>query len=469
MRAGIASELRETLFENLPVSINGRSVEGVGLRAKLDRFMQGVLRWRERQHLNNSLWLYHMVEGEAGLRRSLVHNIYANDNFFAEMPVDNSFHLRVDPEVERHFCWETPTPLEIADHAAPSVFHGTTYDLPAIAGTEDGRIAVLQLTDRFSGGAEPALQNQALPIDAIWMGIKEDSGCGVDEWSPLIELENGRVELTTISAIVADPLASGGQAFRFTHAGCNGESGYLSVTLRQAFGAVNFEQWRGEYIVLLRARTLNETTAWDVRVRGGWRERAGKKNVGDRVTIRNTNYAWYPMGVASIPGDSARVAASNTLLDDIGSYQLEIVAEEEQAFAAVNSIFFDALYLIPYEHHSVLEIADATTPPIYANGVDNLLRFFTHENDTTGYRYYDGGDVIGGWSLTQNNFYMPTRASRFVMAANLRDYTLDVQNAPCEPRDFTQSIVDSRLITELDWETQLNFSVFNRWLSYRDA
>jgi hypothetical protein len=478
MNAGTAAEIRRNLFEVIPASLNGRASESVALRTKLDRIAQEVATWRREGYRNNSIWLYHMVEGEAGLRRSLVHGIVPQDGFI-EMPADNAFHLRVNPEIERHFCWESPSPVEYNQHENPSAFHGTTYTLPAPNGTEHGRIAVAQIRDLFSGNGDGINDGFVDPLANLWVGIKEDAGCGLDEWSPLIELELGDVAANLTSAVQADPNASGGQMVRFTADNCQGELSYLTVTLEQAFGAgANFNQWRGEYIVLLRARAdVIDGEAYNVRIRAGWQNRAGKKRIGDSLVIDSTAYAWYPMGVVSIPDDAGRVAASNTVLDNLGAFGFDIVVEKtENAPPDVSTLDLDALYLIPYEHHSVLEIADVAIPPIYTRAVPfGGVRLFTHENDATAYRYNGatanalGQAIIGGWSLTQNNFYLPMTETRFVMAANTRRYDVNYVGGLCEPFDLTASITGSTLQTDLTWQTRLNFLVFERWLSLRDA
>ena len=424
MSHGIAGST-EPIVEHIPTALSGANY--TRLKTKLDRFQRQAWKWRDNVMQNNSIWLHEQFASEAGLRRSYVHQIAP-----IRTPRRGSSYGEHQLQVTRHWCSESCEPIEIEVPAEPH--WGRVFDPGYAIGTTDGRICEMEFGALGSG----ALYN------TVWVGIKEDVGCGIDQWNPRIEN-------------FANGLAQAGTATM---------TEFNRVQLRDVTTAP--EQYRGCYYVLACVAAEAGAT---VALRGtvGWEWDEYMQPIthspiffeGKGLGIRDV----VSLGVACLPIDDMRYCTTANSFDTMQAVSLAVEFKTDPVGAAVA---IEELYLIPYEHSAVLRRPDRTYANADLNGnFTSRLYLHTHEDDTVqtavratpiiinpnDQRIFRGSAYDPG----HNRFYMPEKGSRIVSAVQLLGIP---QGAPIdEPVTY--------LNKDLPW--QGHFTVYPRWLSDRDA
>lgn len=460
MHHGIAG-VTEPIIETIPISIKQGDAAYTRKKTKLDRFQQQAWRWRDNLVQNNSLWLYEQHRGEAGLRRSYIHSIAplrsVRRNRFGGGAVGDH-----DLQLVRHFCSETPEQTEIV---IPRQHHwGYVFNPDYAVGTEPGRICEFIWRDHYSYLVSPIRTWYR-----GWVGIKPDIGCGLDDWQPIWELETGQPR--TDASIVADAAASGGSVVQVSFATQPDPAQRVIIRLRDMYPNINFEQWRGQYIVLLRYRVNGGATA-SFRLRYGWY--ANSRRIPSDVVRYSLNpvYDIMDLGIVQFPPDSGRVCHSceDDSLDDV-TIEIDVGLVE-----GAGTVDLDALYFIPFEHSAVVTNTDFEYNVVgpgsdveRPTNEDNYLKIVTHEDDRTDARYYgtianDGTlSPNAGFQPSLNRFYLPERGSRIVTAMQGRNLLgIGPIGGPVIYTTFHE-------LADVPMDLDATIRVYPRWLSDRDA
>lgn len=424
MSHGIAGSF-EPIIEHIPVSLNSSNRSYTKLKTKIDRMARQAWKWRDNVVQNNSIWLYEQFAGEPGLRRSYVHQI----NPIRE-PRRGSAYGAHQLQVVRHWCSESCEPVVID---VPRLKHwNRVFDPQYAVGTTDGRICEFELGVLDTGKL----------YNTVWIGIKEDIGCGLDEWEPLLPFHN------------------------LTGASTEEYQEFNRITLGQVVS--NPEQYRGQYYLLARVAADNGVKV-GLRGKVGWAwdeymQPISHSSVffeGKGLGLRDL----VSLGVVQLPIDDMRYCTTVNNNSEMDSVTLSVDFHSDTPGAPVS---ISELYLIPYEHSAVLRRPDEFHANSDLNaGYSTRLYVHTHEDDTVQVsQIATAGIVLQGnepfsvrgsaYDPSLNRFYLPEKGSRIAMAiqligtpsgSTLEDVTFHDRN--------------------LTWEGQL--TVHPRWLSDRDA
>lgn len=470
MQAGIVAVTKDNLTEIMQVGIIGTPRFVAEERAKLDRFMQAANRWHRGEKRNNSIWLYSQFLGESGMRRCLVYNIRSRD-FPTQYPKDNSksaLDMRLD--IQRHFTWEN-IERDALDPYNNDYWTGIqeprllgAFDVFS-EGTSPARIAILRLIDNIRNEITKRI------IGRVWIGIKEDLGCGLDNWNPIMECELGDNGTDASNVAIIDPDISN-NAYKLVDFTTDASVvRRTTITLGDAFPLLaksDFEQWRGDYIVLLRAQQDATSTNTSISIRYGWKDGGRKIPVqqSPAVFTGETNWRLIGLGVISFPPDSGRQNIS--LISDppafpdthnLSECSIDILIGRN---SVAGEIRLDALFLIPYERHAIFQYRGAVSPSFASQAPnDDSLWFVTNEDDTQELRYItsDAGgfasDPIADYQLDTRDFFLPEKGSRIVYAVNAFDETGVAPNIVYKP------------INALSFSLTTRTALYPRWLTYR--
>lgn len=469
--AGIAATAQENITETINVGIIGAHNWVIDERAKLDNFMQAIIAWHKGIKINNSIWLYHQMSGEEGMRRCLLYSLTSRD-VATQLPKDNAdaaIDMRLS--IERHFCWENIENVGLTFPEFTFPYWGTIYT-PNIGGvdfeigTSPARIQLSQIGDLVR---DPLTRRI---IGTVWTGVKEDLGCGLDMWSPLWECETGIAQTAYAGANVVDATASAGlyRNVNFPAIG-TAMTTQITMSLENAFPALPksaYEQFRGDYIVLLRAKLENPNMIVPMTIRYGWLDGGRKIPVRQSPVVFTGESDWrlIEMGVISLPPDSGKQALSLSVgggvvrYNNLSKYTIDVLAGLDAASGALGDLFLDALYLIPYEHNAKARYQGKFSPSFATAAVNNdALWIATHEDDTAEARYLyddpaapaDAIDPISDYVLSTTDYFLPQKGSRIVWAVNSFDEVGGVY----------------KNVNELDWELFAFYNIYPRWLTYR--
>lgn len=382
---GIAGSIQSNIVENIGVVIDGTGKEVVEYQTYVDNIMDAIARWKEDAWRNNSIWLYNQFLGEEGLRRSLIHSLTIDDNYRQIATVGQKTVITQEFSIERGPFWEsTEANDKTGNNREFSVFWGGIIDPEFAIGTTLGRICYNQVLDTYS-----SLVQDRILLD-FWWGVKEDMGCGLDDWGPLMELEDGFIfapNAAIVSEVGASPIGSPPppNAVECLFGATAATVPRVGIELNDAFPGANFDQWRGSYIVLLRLRVDDPATEVEVVGRYGWRTSRIKEKM-QTVPVDGadgTDWRLIELGVAYCPQDMGRYCMSDPTVDELGEWSIGV---DVGRTAGGGTCYLDALYLIPYEHNAVLKNQNATTE--FLNFQDVKFRFGTNEDYSVWGRYY---------------------------------------------------------------------------------
>jgi len=457
--SGASRPSQENIIENINVGLIGSPQFVVDMRAKLDDLMQQANKWHRGEKRNNSIWLYNQFTGEENIRRSLIYNLLSRDVSVQYPQPNGNPAIDMQLSIERHYCWEDYY-YQYYQPANNFLYWGTIQNTGFGTGTENARIQLMQLKDLIRNPATRRI------IGNLWLGIKEDYGCGLDHWSPLWECESAFAVTAYANVNVADATASGGfyRNVNFPAIG-TAMTTQITLTLNTAFSALTraqYEEFRGDYIVLIRAKLEDPNMVVPMTIRYGWYD-GGRKNVVRQSPVIFTgesDWRLIEIGVVSIPPDSGKQALSLTPLtqNNLGNFSINVIAGLD-ASGALGDLYLDALYLIPYEHRATLRYQGRFAPRFASQPViSDALWIATHENDLREARYLVGDAMIGDsvdptsdYIINDNDWSLPYTNSRMVFAVNSFDEVGGVY----------------KNVNDLTWRTLDTLHIYPRWLSYR--
>jgi hypothetical protein len=279
-----------------------------------------------------------------------------------------SDYYRIMLLVERHPYWEAPSYYGLTG-AIPTAAAAVAYDYTAghdIRGDVAARIAALSMR---SGGIYDLYE--------LWMGIRgatKHSSGAVTNFIPVWEAEDG--------VTVNDTAADGGGTEPNTASPGGGAGDYLRIvenlvdwddgddhiswyTDVNTAGYANPADADGKFLWLLRAKvTAGE---WRVRMRLGLNYQWF--TLHEPVSVSNTNWYYYELGVASLPFRNVQVLDRNMMNDDTdGACRVAIYA---QRISGAGNLLMDCLVTIPVDEgylHITIASMSSTHECLFAQG-----------------------------------------------------------------------------------------------------
>lgn len=201
------------------------------------------------------------------------------------------------------------------------------------SGVAPGRLASLAFRGRSGSGG---------PMYKFWLGLRSDRNGTPANFEPNWHTKDGTLANSTSSG--ADAAAKSG-----TRTACTFADASLlpRVTIRaDQASAANYNDQRGRYLVLLRAKVSDSGVICRVRLLDGLASSPSFRTQ-DRVEISSASYLYYELGTVQIPSPG-REFSSWASSNSIAKYALRIEAERT-ATAGSGALHMDCLTLIPID------------------------------------------------------------------------------------------------------------------------
>ena len=457
--SGIKSNERANIRESLPLCIEG-TPEGVqSVRGEFDEYIYLANEWISRQWVNNSVWLYVQYRGEAGMKRSLVKEIDIAGSWIKIMSDDKQAIMDIRVNVLRHYVWED-TIKQGRGSGLVNFPNQTLLGKPN--GSDDARISTFTVLS-FDLFPEPD------QYETVWVGIKPDVGCGVDQWEPYMYGHTSINRFTGTS--LQNDVANGGSSptsVRIQFPTTEERVRRVTFKVSSSFPLADWDQWRGIYTVLARVRVLNPSpiTTISVQMAYGWEDNGFGVKTRNQTVVYVSNdsavpcdsYRMISLGNITLPHDGMSREAGSTFdnifgsTSQLGQFAIDILAGREQGGG---NLFVDGLYLLPAEYQAIATLpAQVGFIPSGGDPVESLY-FYTNEDDTVGGRYErnigSGDQLLDGYDFSNKLFY-PKNGGSLVMVVQ------KIDNATgCIYHDITQTF------------SAFGMEYYSRWLNGKYA
>jgi hypothetical protein len=349
-------------------------------------------------HVTASIWLEESASSETA-KRSLIKSIELTPlqvGWFSTLLGKQAMFYQLT--IIHSAAWEKHE-ATLLDTANVNCLGGTAYIAP-IDGSLPARINLMGLIgDATSGDI----------LTTFWGGIKPDYGAagtsdvGSTDFSPLVQLELGTLVAPAVLASDSDNASPVGTTDNVvSYATTTGDVKIIYETLDNAFTSTVFNNWTGNYLVLLRARL---DTAQVVRLHVDTGYLGGSVFIpGPYVYTSSTDYTLMEMGTISMPPFS-RQNASHDLLE---TFEFQLYA---MRIGTAVTLIADCLILIPADHmfkltNALLDHANTSLCYSYIN-VDGTVSTINNGTD---------GKINMAAQLANNNFVCPIAGGTFVIA-----------------------------------------------------
>lgn len=201
------------------------------------------------------------------------------------------------------------------------------------SGVAPGRLASLAFRGRNGSGG---------PMYKFWLGLRGDRNGTPSNFEPNWHTKDGTLANSTSSTVDAN--AKSGTRTTCTFAD---PSLLPRVTIRaDQASASNYNDQRGRFLVLLRAKVSDSGVICRVRLLDGLASSASFRTQ-DRIELSSTSYLYYELGTVQIPSPG-REFSSWASSNSIAKYALRIEAERT-ATAGSGALHMDCLTLIPID------------------------------------------------------------------------------------------------------------------------
>ena len=494
---------REPRTEQLPLALFAVSHDFYAYRGHLDRVSQQVLRWLKNDRTNNSIWLYERRNNEAGWRRSWLQRLWYDDGCI--LSTDPSSEAVALPTRATRTWWYEDVDFTFIQPPLitrnPDIMN---FALPAIGGTEYGRIAALELVkDQVWLREEDFIFNtQTITITSryrpaqVWAGIKE-SDCGVNEWQSDWTLENAEsIEYeppfgaapVDLAQPIVDP-TSGETCWEGDFQDLEDLTARVEITLEDAVASMPgaftddvWSQWAGRYLLLAEvqvdvAPTLDSHIV-SFSAEYGWECSPPYRQTNRISTIdhdentvvngqSNRGSQWVEVGEVQFPVDSNR-AIDPRYCDELRQSVIRLKVGLERG-PDTTTWRVCRFRFVPIEHIIRVDVNDDC---LLENGDfadPSVIRITRAEDDHMNARLYrlktqDAGygpyKIGGNISVSEHDWYLPyAKPTVLVTAVNaaLSRYDLPVPIQQAVPT----------LYAEHNWPITPDMWVYRRWLSVR--
>lgn len=312
----------------------------------------------------------------------------------ATNPFADNSRLSLELTLSRTPYWEPTSATAISTNRL-SCFGGTLA-FSSIAGTAPARL------DEFEFSMP--IGYLAGAVTQIWAGIRPALE-GTSNFDPILELEDGIPGTDTAAQEPGDGTGSGTGYMRTTFVDTSlVQRCYVSIFLSQ--GAINFNHYVGEYVVLVRART-GATTEVGLQLRTGWANSiADYQFPNEEILISDSNWKLYNMGYVRIPPYQL---PTTMWTDELKYFTFAFWAER---VSGSGNLDIDAICLIPYTHFFAAE-----DTYIWAAATDDRCTVRSTPFDV---RYALNSRSDAPWAsnpFSYNNWALPYDNSILVIAA----------------------------------------------------
>lgn len=490
---------RDPRLEQVPLALFAPDRTFYQYRPYLDTVSQQVLRWLKNDRHNNSIWLYERRDGEPGWRRSWVQQLWFNDQCLLSTAGQA---VSLPTQITRTWWYEDVNYLDPQLSPLARNPNIMNWSVPALGGTEYGRIAVTELTksvpwilsEEFDAGTIISGRR----MSQIWLGIKEDIGCGLSEWQSDWTLENATAIQTfdlnppynaiDLAQVVDDD--EGDSCWEGDFDDEESLTPRIEICLEDAVesmpGAFTndvWQQWRGRYLVLALAQVDLPADFSDTIVsfsaEFGWKCDDAFRQTNRIATIQhqqlqppfqyqatNQGAHWIELGEVSLAPDSGR-ALDDRYCDELRQATIRLSVGLEQGSSDVTWRIC-RLRFIPIEHLMRVDLQGCLIDELSA-GLGSV-RIIRHEDEHMSARLYrvadsqtsfDGYLSTSNLSVDEHDYYLPyDKPSTLVIAANTNPDWITL-TLPITQIGAALNYADP------DFDLTPDMLVYRRWLSVR--
>lgn len=245
-------------------------------------------------------------------------------------PYVDTGYLEIDLVLERG-PWEAVASINRSKTSWVS--WGDVWTPGAVYGDQPARLRLL------------TFHNTTTPCYEFWIGYREtDQGYG--DFNPLWELEDGTNG--TDASDTSDGTASGGYKVVVNFATVTDWEERSRITLSEAQGAVNWDDFKGRFVVLLRCK-VGASTVCGIQLKHGYEDDPDQV-AGVKVLIDHTSWKLIELGQVANPTWGYREFSHD--YDNPATWEMRIEANRE---SGSGSLDLDALYLVPADHYAHVE------------------------------------------------------------------------------------------------------------------
>lgn len=376
---GDSDNLVAPVIETMIMRVKGDTADDLASKLQaLDRKIEQARWYLSQLTQQNSAFLRVQLDGEFRPRIATVYSVHGapRTHFFNTKPCNFIVDYRLT--FRRMPYWEGSGTGSVRNIRPPSTDSlGGINDFGGpIKGDVPGRIFFISLHEQ-SGG----------PLYEYWVGFRTNRFGERGHFQPIWECEDGTLSNSTSTA--SDSAASGGSLARCTF----GDASLLERVQIPVIDASPswWQEQRGEFLVLLRAKVGSATTC-RVRLSDGlssssvWR-------TGERVEVTSTDWLLHPLGTVWIP----RTRSINLFQQ----YTLRLEADRK---SGSGNLDMDCFVLIPTAEGS-----------IHASG-GYVVNYTTVEGANEGF-ILSGGQTVDFALVEPNNWAIPVGDGIFVLAA----------------------------------------------------
>lgn len=335
------------------------------------------------------VWLRAQLEDETYARQALIRrgNAQWGDSPFGLFVDDCSIDRFCTLSLERLPWWEATNASVFAGGSLD--FGGEARGMTASIGDVPGRIARTSISPSTGD------------LDEFWLGFRTSRFGDRTQFEPVWECDDGTVYANTGTTEQANYMECD-----FSNGDPDGDAMQSRFYIKTSdVTATNYEEQRGQFIVLMRAQ-ITSTTTCRVRLLDGYASSDAELRRQDRVTIEDTDWRLYALGTVQIPPMNTR----GTIYDyTLQSYRLCLQAER---VSGTGNLRCDNFILIPIGE-SAIYVSDAS---ISSNESGRIC--IAPEETIHGY-VYNSGNITGTMTVRPQGPYgyvFPVAASYIVFA-----------------------------------------------------
>ena len=357
--------------ETINLIISGSSNDNLAANVQsLDDKLKETGWYNNERMETRATWLQAQLSNETNQRQALIYSIAGSlgESILSPYTDDQSVMRKYTLALTRAPWWERPD--EITRNFTIANLFGAVdaYVVGgAIPGDVPARIGRMDLRGVSGGGG---------PLTEFWIGFRTDRFGPPGNFWPIWDLANASGTLGTATSRTADGTAHGANRLTVAYQGNSDDDMNTRITLTTDDITVNYDDQRGAYIILLRAKVTSGE--WRVRLQDGPEGAADATwRTQDRVSIDSTNWFIHELGTVRLPPQRWRVA------ECLQKYAMRVQAE---LVSGTGDLHLDALSLIPYAEGAI---------HLYINGTG--VQYSGGDLDPAKVRTYPNEDVEGWW------------------------------------------------------------------------
>jgi len=359
-----------SVWEAITLRLRGSSHDNLAAKAQgIDQKLK-EMGWYKDQAERYGVWLRAQLANETGARQALL--LDAKPELKSSLYTPGVLSKNQINEyilaLERTPWWEDTSHVTQNLSAINSV--GGTAAYTNVDGDVPARLALVSFRGNSGGGG---------PLYKFWLGIRSTRFGTPANFVPHWSANLGN--LGTDSTTAADSSTVSGTRVQCSFATVATMATRVNITCDQV-SVSNYNDQRGQFLVLLRAKLSAGSTVVRVRLADGFVSNSAPRTQG-RVVITDTAYLYYPLGTIQIPSPGRLFGGTNSMKD----YTLTLQAERISGSA---SLYIDGLTLIPkneglvYAENGAVEYVGGDERPLQVfhrpdGGVDSVNYFGSSE------------------------------------------------------------------------------------------